>query len=84
MPTDGDVKVSSEEARVLRVTSLPYHHLRRFGSVPKWRRGQLCRKKVKPKDGDAATAVRYFILFLPRALRIILHKKRVDPLCFAL
>ena len=57
-----------------RGASLPYHHLRRFGIVTKWRRGQLCQKKVKPTDGDAATAVRYFILFLSGALRIILHK----------
>ena len=43
-------------------------------------KGPTVPKNAKPKDGDAATAVRYFILFPPRVLRIILHKKRADLL----
>ena len=47
-------------------------------------KGVVCaKKKVKPRDGDAATAVRHIILFPPHVLHIILHRLMVDPLWFA-
>ena len=89
MPTGGDVEVSAKEANEAVIVApstgdpegglppLPLLSLEKIWDCPKVKveKGPTVPKKVKPKIGDAATAVRYFILFLPHALHIILHKK---------
>ena len=91
MPSGGDVEVSAEEANQTLVVSCsmgdpegslpPLPPLKKIWDCSKVEKGPTVPKKVKPTDGDAATVVvRYFILFPPRALHIILYKKLVDPL----
>ena len=53
----------------------PLPPLKKIWDYSKVEKGPAVPKKVKPTDGDAVTAVRYFILLPPRAIRIILHKK---------
>ena len=81
MPTGGNLEVSAKEAKrgILGGPLSPTTTQEDLGLFQSGE-GADCAKKAKPTDGDAATAVRYFILFPPRALRIILHNNRVDPL----
>ena len=99
MPSDRNVEVSLEDALQAVVDapsavesplttgdslppSLPF---RIFGLVPKCRRGSRpCRQKVKPLDGNASTAGRYFIPPTPGALCITLRNNRAGVLQFAL
>ena len=91
MPNGGDLEVSAQEANQAAIIAPLWGIL--WGGAPSptttWEylvlsqsreRRRLCQNKVKATDGNAATAVGHFILFPSYVLRIILRKKKVDPL----